>query len=79
MDERRHSKRSHICKMATIECRDVRFDCLIRNVSSDGARLHIRSLVRIPDSFILYLTPKKGARRCQVIWKKDGECGVQFT
>lgn len=51
--------------------------CIIRNVSETGAKLELRSMVGIPQSFIL-----RGAsfqpQRCRVAWRALKEMGVEF-
>jgi hypothetical protein len=77
--ERRRHKRHHVCKTARIEFDGSRLDCIIRNLSEAGARLQVRELASTPQSLVLFVTPKKGARSCTVVWRNGTELGVAFT
>jgi hypothetical protein len=53
--------------------------CTLLNVSETGARLTISDVYDLPESFALHLTRESdGARRCQIIWRRDHEVGVEF-
>ena len=51
-------------------------ECLITNLSRDGARLFSEA-PGIPDQFDLAINETL-ARRCQVVWRLGGEIGVKF-
>jgi two-component system cell cycle response regulator len=52
-------------------------DCTVRNLSRNGAKLVVASVLGIPDSFDLMLadTVRQPVR---VIWRKAKELGVEF-
>ena len=50
--------------------------CLITNISADGARLFTEDAV-VPEQFELVIAENL-ARRCQVVWRLGGEIGVRF-
>ena len=50
--------------------------CLITNISADGARLFTEDAV-VPEQFELVIA-ENVARRCQVVWRLGGEIGVRF-
>jgi hypothetical protein len=53
--------------------------CTLVNVSETGARLTISDVYDLPESFALHLTRESdGGRRCQIIWRRDYEVGVEF-
>ncbi len=52
-------------------------DCTVRNLSRDGAKLVVASVVGVPDSFDLLL-PNTHRQPCKVIWRKAKEIGVEF-
>jgi hypothetical protein len=79
MHERRRHKRLHVGKTARIEFDGSRLDCVIRNLSDAGARLQLSSAACIPQSFVLFVTPKKDARSCEVVWSNERDLGVAFT
>ena len=49
--------------------------CLITNISADGARLFTEDTV--PEQFELVIADNV-VRRCQVMWRLGGEIGVRF-
>ena len=51
-------------------------ECLITNISRDGARLFSDGPA-IPEQFDLAINESL-ARRCQVVWRLGGEIGVKF-
>jgi hypothetical protein len=53
-------------------------DCMVRNLSLDGACLHVPSTVGIPDDFDLLIEPDRSARICRVAWKDESRIGVAF-
>jgi hypothetical protein len=53
-------------------------DCMITNISRDGARL-LADHIEVPDRFHLLIAGEKGGRReCQVVWRLGGEIGITF-
>jgi len=52
-------------------------DCMIRNLSSKGAKLQVASVVGIPDTFDLMLEAH-GRQPCRVVWRTLKEIGVEF-
>jgi hypothetical protein len=52
-------------------------DCTVRNLSRNGAKLVVASVIGIPDNFDLILadTVRQPVR---VIWRKAKELGVEF-
>jgi hypothetical protein len=53
-------------------------DCMVRNLSHDGACLDLPSTLGIPDDFDLLIEPDKPARACRVTWKRETRMGVAF-
>jgi hypothetical protein len=53
------------------------FDCTVRNLSRQGAKLQVGSSLGIPDAFDLLL-PNTHKQPCRVIWRKAKEVGVEF-
>ena len=53
-------------------------DCTVRNLSRDGAKLQVASVVGIPDAFDLLL-PNTARQPCRIAWRKVKEVGVVFT
>jgi hypothetical protein len=53
-------------------------DCLIRDMSSMGARLELSGSVTLPDRFDLYLPHRDETWRAHLQWRRDGQIGVAF-
>ena len=53
-------------------------DCLIRDISTFGARLIFSDAVTTPDVFDLYIPQKEQTLRSQVMWRNGHEVGVAF-
>src|SRR4051794_34554060 len=54
-------------------------DCLIRDISSYGARLIFSAPVTTPDVLDLYIPQKEQTLRIHVIWRHGQELGVAFA
>jgi hypothetical protein len=53
--------------------------CVVSDISDSGARLHVENTKIVPDNFVLLLsTTGKPKRKCRVVWRKDGQIGVEF-
>ncbi len=52
-------------------------DATVRNLSRDGAKLMVASVIGIPDDFDLLL-PNTQRQPCHVVWRKAKELGVAF-
>jgi hypothetical protein len=52
-------------------------DCIVRNLSTRGARLEVATVVGLPDAFYLVL-PETGTQPCRVVWRRLKEVGVAF-
>ena len=53
-------------------------DCLIRDISSTGARLIFSETVSVPDIVDLYIPQKEQTQRVHVQWRHGNEMGVAF-
>jgi hypothetical protein len=53
-------------------------DCIIRDLSENGAKLVFSGHVQLPDEFDLELPMKERTYRARVMWRKAETCGVQF-
>lgn len=54
------------------------FDCLIRNISKDGAKLQLDGNVVIPSVIELEVPGDRLSYPCEVIWRTSRELGVRF-
>jgi hypothetical protein len=80
MAERRRDLRQRTYKAARISFNDKRaaIDCVVKNLSAQGACLQVASPIGIPDAFDLVFDSDHSARPCQVIWRKERQIGVEF-
>jgi hypothetical protein len=53
-------------------------DCMVRNISSGGARLDIANPIGLPESFTLVIQADQFMRRCHAVWSNDQRIGVAF-
>ena len=54
-------------------------DCLIRDISSHGARLIFSDTISTPDVVEIYIPQKEQTLRAHVIWRHGQELGVAFA
>ena len=75
--ERRRAERLVINRITTLRAeRGSPRQCMITNISQDGARLFSDDVV-VPQEFDLVIADNL-ERRCQVVWRLGGEIGVRF-
>ena len=53
-------------------------DCLIRDISSTGARLEVSANVTLPDRFDLYLPHRDETCRVHAQWRRGSQLGIAF-
>jgi hypothetical protein len=53
-------------------------DCLIRDISDEGAKIIFSDTISIPDVIELYIPQKEQTLRAQVQWRHGNELGVTF-
>jgi PilZ domain len=80
MGERRNSARHKSFLQGRIYFNNRRsaIDCLVRDVSADGAKLIFSETGSIPDIVELYIPQKDQTLRAHVQWRSDQEVGVAF-
>jgi hypothetical protein len=78
MQERRHIHRTRVLKAAKLFGHVCTADCLVQDISADGARLVLASTASIPGTFDLSFDSARTLRSCRVVWRSPMEIGVQF-
>src|SRR5579863_10475565 len=78
MDERRRVRRTRVYKGAKISKDRSLGDCIVRDISSLGARLALKSPCSIPDRFWLTFDAARTMWGCRVVWRSSTELGVEF-
>jgi hypothetical protein len=78
--ERRRTARqkSFLRGMIYFNNRRSAVDCLIRDISTYGARVIFSDAVQTPDILDLYIPQKEQTLRAHVIWRHGTEVGVSF-
>jgi hypothetical protein len=54
------------------------FDCLVRDMSSSGARLVMSEATTLPEAFDLYIPQKDRTFRATLRWRREDGIGVTF-
>ena len=82
MLDRRHSVRNKVMfgGVAEIGERGTSRDCVVRNLSENGANLEFNNEVRLPKDTILLTIARKGRSfLAKIIWWRDNFVGVAFS
>ena len=79
MEERRRVQRHRTLKAARImiDPSASALDCIVRNLSTDGALLLVSSLA-VPDRFELLFSSSRVRHECRVAWRAMDRVGVEF-
>ena len=78
MHERRRVRRIPVFKNAKVVFHTTLRDCVVRDLSSLGARLAFVSASYLPDNFSLTFDNARTLRGCRVAWRTGTEVGVEF-
>ena len=78
MIERRHHprQRAYIGAQIVFNQRRCVLDCLVRNVSGDGARIEFTNTALMPGVFDLLMPYREETRRARVRWRSRDAAGV---
>jgi PilZ domain len=81
MEERRRVPRHRTLKSGKIVVQSGRWvvDCTVRNLSTQGALLLVRSLAAIPEKFDLVLETTGEHHSCRIAWRGEDRLGVEFS
>ena len=80
MAEHRSSQRQRTYKGGRINAKGrPGIDCLIRNLSDEGACLEVDNALVPTDEFDLVILPEYFNRRCRVAWRKPKRIGIHFV
>lgn len=78
MPERRRVRRTQVYKSAKVIFNGSLRDCVVRDISSFGARLAFVTTSFLPDKFSLTFDAAHTLRTCRVAWRSNTEIGVEF-
>ena len=74
----RRAPRISVLGHGVIIAPDVRAHCIIRDISSTGAKLGISKDIKLPAVFDVWLR-KTGSKRCAILrWRRGDFVGVEF-
>ena len=54
-------------------------ECVVRDLTTEGAKLVCSEHVTIPERFDLVVPRWKAPRACRIVWVDVGRCGVEFV
>src|ERR1700675_4604032 len=80
MQERRHSQRARTLRAGRIVFNNKRsvIECMVRNISRNGACLLVASVVGIPSAFELLIEGDADSRPCKRVWHAQNRIGIEF-
>lgn len=80
MEERRKLARHAVLKSAKIIFgnQSSLVDCIVCNITSDGACLNFAAAMPAAESFALSFDNFRSTRACRVIWRQTDRLGVCF-
>lgn len=80
MQERRKAQRgrTYLGGVVAFNNRCSTLDCLVRNMSQDGAKIEFAGPATIPDEFDITIHQKGHSRRARVTWRRETEAGITF-
>ena len=79
LDDRRNTERQTTLRKGSIVSQEGTSlaDCVVKNISDEGAKLKCDPEAKVPPRFTLKL-PNGNQRPCEVTWTGDGSVGVRF-
>jgi hypothetical protein len=79
MEERRRVPRNPVRMAAKVLMGPSQtYDCLVRDISTLGARLEFTTTESLPDRFELAFEKARTLRVCRVAWRTNTQVGVEF-
>jgi hypothetical protein len=75
--ERRRHRRVPLLHSATLRDGERVIDCLIRDISTSGARLDIPQPPALPDTVVLDIA-EAGLLNGRIVWRQEGQAGFEF-
>src|SRR5689334_5621765 len=74
----RKATRVNVLGHAVIIAPGIRASCIIRDISSTGAKLGVSQKIKLPAGFDLLLTKTETKRRVLLRWRRGDFAGVEF-
>ncbi len=78
--ERRHESRPRVLKGGLIIFGQMSqsYDCQVRNLTPEGAKLVVATTLGVPEEFQLYVAADHRIAPARIRWRTDRELGVAF-
>ena len=80
MPESRHSLRTPRLRAGKIVFNNKSsvIDCMVRNLSRNGACLLVPNVIGVPLTFELRIEGEDASRACKMIWNNQNRIGIEF-
>jgi hypothetical protein len=78
LPNKRGAERVEVLGHAVVTAPGLRANCVIRDISTTGAKLGVSRQVRLPAAFDLWLMKTRTKRRVLVRWRRGDFVGVEF-
>jgi two-component system cell cycle response regulator len=79
-DQRRAPRRPILVKASIFHASNSEaLDCVIREISREGARLEVSHAKELPLTFLLRIEGEAALRLCTTAWRSEDQVGVEFN
>ncbi|MGP9811152.1 PilZ domain-containing protein [Rhodopseudomonas sp. NSM] len=81
MDDRRKTRRDKVVYggVAAINARGSTRNCVVRNISDDGATVEFGSAAGVPDQIALTVARKARTYPSKIVWRRGDTVGLAFS
>ncbi len=76
---KRNAERRGVFGLAVILAPNIHANCVIRDLSSTGAKLGVSRRIKLPPQFKLALLKTKTVRNVVLKWRRGDFAGVEFS
>ena len=79
MEEKRKHPRTEINEPAYVSSGGSVMGCVVRNISIEGATIHVENPAFVPPRFRLVMANDSSVRECRVAWIQNNRIGLTFV
>jgi ribosomal protein S1 len=79
LERRKHPRMRALKGAQLVVGKSIVLDCIVRNLTDQGARIEISNTVGLPDRLQLSFDNGGLERVCRIVWRKLTEAGVEFA
>jgi len=76
--DKRRASRVEVVGHALVLAPGIKAHCIVRDISSTGAKIGISNVVKLPAAFDLWLMKTRTKRRVFLRWRRGDFAGVEF-